>query len=287
MNATTYAQAPNKHRIRIGPAGWSYADWEGTVYPKHGSTFDHLAYLANFFDTIEINSPFYRIPPPTHAQSWVRRVASNREFRFTTKVFRGFTHEKAALAAADVKAFRHYLDPLLENDRLGALLLQFPWSFKNSEEARRKLSTLFEAFDAYPKALEVRHASFQNDDFVRFLDDHDVGFVNVDQPLFDDSVKPAATVSGSVAYARLHGRNYQKWFAHEESWERYDYLYSPDELAPWVDRIRQMAVSHETYVITNNHFRGQAVVNAGELERALGQDGKLPPQVKETYPDRA
>src|SRR5687767_15624993 len=84
-----------EHSIRIGPAGWSYTDWEGTFYPPHRSRFDHLAYLASFFDTIEINSPFYRIPPPTHAKSWVRRVAANPNFRFTTKVFRSFTHDNA------------------------------------------------------------------------------------------------------------------------------------------------------------------------------------------------
>src|SRR5216684_2503380 len=147
-----------EHQIRIGPAGWSYKDWEGTVYPPHHSKFDHLAYLASFFDTIEINSPFYRIPPPTHARSWLRRVAGNPHFKFTTKIFRGFTHEKAELAPDDVRAFRDYLDPLMADDRLGAILIQFPWSFKASVESREKLVKLFDAFDAYPKALEVRHA---------------------------------------------------------------------------------------------------------------------------------
>ena len=274
------------NEIRVGPAGWSYTDWEGTVYPKHGSKFDQLAYLASFFDTIEINSPFYRIPPPTHAKSWVRRVAANRDFKFTTKVFRGFTHEEASLAEEDLAAFRNYLDPLMDADRLGAILLQFPWSFKNSPESREKLAALFRAFDAYPKALEVRHASFQDPDFVAFLGEHDVGWVNVDQPLFHDSVKPADTAVGPVAYARFHGRNYEKWFAHEESWERYNYLYDEEELRPWVKRIESMAMNQDTYVITNNHFRGQAIVNAGDLKAALGQDAKLPPQLKEVYGER-
>ncbi|HEX9407355.1 MAG TPA: DUF72 domain-containing protein, partial [Thermoanaerobaculia bacterium] len=172
-----------KHPIRVGPAGWSYSDWEGTVYPAHGSRFDALAYLASFFDTIEINSPFYRIPSATHSRSWIRRVGSNPDFKFTTKVFRGFTHEKTQLAAADVKAFRNYLDPLQEADRLGAVLLQYPWSFKNTPENTEKLENRFRAFDGYPLALEVRHASFQTDDFLRFLDEHNVAWVNVDQPL--------------------------------------------------------------------------------------------------------
>ncbi len=265
-----------RHSLRIGPAGWSYTDWEGTVYPPHGSKFDPLAYLASFFDTIEINSPFYRIPPPTHAKSWVRRVAGNRDFKFTTKVFRGFTHDKAELAEADVHSFRDYLDPLMEAERLGAVLLQYPWSFRNTPESQVKLEVLFQAFVGYPLALEVRHATFQNEEFIRFLEGHGVAWVNVDQPLFHDSVKPADTTTGPLAYVRLHGRNYEKWFAHEESWERYNYLYSKDELAPWVDRIANMAEEKDTYVITNNHFRGQAIVNAGELKEALGQDGRVP-----------
>ncbi len=275
------------NKIRVGPAGWSYKDWENVVYPPHGSKFDHLAYLASFFDTIEINSPFYRIPPPTHAKSWVRRVSANPEFKFTTKVFRGFTHEAAKLAPTDVKAFRDYLDPLMDADRLGAILLQFPWSFKNTPEAQEKLTKLFAAFDGYPKALEVRHSTFQNGEFYAFLNEHDVAWVNVDQPLFDNSVKPADTVTGPIAYARFHGRNYEKWFAHDESWERYNYLYSEKELEPWVERIETMAKSRDTYVVTNNHFRGQAIVNAGELKESLGLENKLPPQLKEVYPDRA
>jgi uncharacterized protein YecE (DUF72 family) len=213
-------------------------------------------------------------------------VASNPDFKFTTKVFRGFTHEKADLSAGDVKAFRNYLDPLVDENRLGALLLQFPWSFKNSPESRDKLEGLFRAFEEYPKALEVRHATFQNDEFFRFLDEHHVAFVNVDQPLFQDSVKPSEVITGPLAYVRFHGRNYEKWFAHNESWERYNYLYSPEQLEPWVERIRRMSEERDTYVITNNHFRGQAVVNAADLKRALGQGEKLPPQLKEVYGER-
>jgi uncharacterized protein YecE (DUF72 family) len=272
--------------IRIGPAGWSYTDWEGTVYPPHGSKFDPLGYLAQYFDTIEINSPFYRIPPQSHARSWIRRVASNRDFKFTTKVFRGFTHEKNDLSRTDVEAFKLYLDPLMNAEKLGAILLQFPWSFRNTPEARVKLVDLFEAFREFPKALEVRHATFQNDDFFAFLDEQKVAWVNVDQPLFSDSVKPADTATGPLAYVRLHGRNYEKWFAHAETWERYNYLYSKEELEPWVGRIESMAKEKDTYVITNNHFRGQAVINAGDLDQALGGEGRLPEQLREVYGER-
>lgn len=274
------------HPIRIGPAGWSYADWEGVVYPPHGSKFDELTYLAQFFDTIEINSPFYRIPPPTHSKSWVRRVAGNRDFRFTTKIYRGFTHQPEAIGPDDVTAFRNYLDPLANANRLGALLLQFPWSFKNSPEALARLEALFAQFAGYPLALEVRHASFQNEEFFAFLDAQGVAWVNVDQPLFHESVKPSDTATGAIGYVRLHGRNYEKWFSHAESWERYNYLYSPEELEPWAGRISSIAQRKETYVITNNHFRGQAIVNAADLELALGLPARVPPQLRGTYGER-
>ena len=132
----------------------------------------------------------------------------------------------------------------------------------------------------------MRHGTFQNEEFFRFLNEQNVAWVNLDQPLFHDSVKPAEIVTGPLAYVRLHGRNYEKWFAHNESWERYNYLYSPEELAPWVERIRGMSRTKETYVITNNHFRGQAIVNAADLQIALGQSAKVPPQLKEVYGDR-
>ena len=279
-------KASERHTIRVGPAGWSYKDWEGTVYPPHGSRFDPLAYLAGFFDTIEINSPFYRIPPATHARSWVRRVTFNSDFRFTTKVFRCFTHEKAAPTADDYRAFRDYLDPLRDSGLLGAVLLQFPWSFKNSPESLARLERLFSEFADYPKALEVRHSTFQDPSFYRFLEDHGVSWVNVDQPLFQDSVKPADTATGPLAYVRLHGRNYEKWFAHDESWERYDYLYPKSEIEPWVKRIDAMAKDRDTYVITNNHFRGQAILNAGDIKEGLGLSPDVPPPVLETYANR-
>lgn len=272
--------------IYVGPAGWSYKDWEGVVYPPHGSRFDPLEYLAHYFDTIEVNSSFYRTPPPTHARSWVRRVSGNERFLFTVKLNRLFTHERTSIDPAAGKEFRHFLDPLLEAGRLGAVLVQFPWSARNTEENRSHMSALFQEFRQYPLAVEVRHASFQNEEFYRFLDEHDAGFVNIDQPLFSDSVKPSAVGTGKIGYVRFHGRNYEKWFSHAESWERYDYLYSPRELEPWVERIQEVAAERQTFAITNNHFRGQSIVNALELKRALGMSIEVPPPLRDAYHQR-
>jgi len=258
--------------IRIGPAGWSYKDWEGTVYPqKPGKNFDPLEYLARYFATIEINSSFYRPPAPTTTKAWVQRVAANEEFTFTAKLHRLFTHERGKATKADEKEFHDGMKPFLKAEKLGALLLQFPWSFKNTVDDRVYLAELLEKFARYPLVLEVRHASWNTPAMYEWLQERGVGICNIDQPVFSKSIRPAALTTSPVGYVRLHGRNYQNWFREKAPRdERYNYLYSFDELDPWLKRIKEVAKqTRETYVITNNHFRGQAVVNAIEIEAAL------------------
>lgn len=272
--------------IRVGPAGWSYKDWDGVVYPKPGSRFDALEYLSGFFDTIEINSSFYRIPPARNAASWVRRVANNDAFRFTAKLYRGFTHERDGGGETDVRAFRDFVAPMADAGRLGAVLAQFPWSFRATRRARERLTRLFEKLDGMPLVVEVRHGSFEIERFFRFLDEHDVGFANIDQPVIGESIRPTSIVTGPVAYVRLHGRNYEKWFDHDEGWQRYDYLYPREELDSWIEKIETMSHSRDVYVVTNNHFRGQAIVNAIEIERGLGRDPDVPPALLERYGER-
>ncbi|HZI59799.1 MAG TPA: DUF72 domain-containing protein [Pyrinomonadaceae bacterium] len=261
--------------IRIGPAGWSYKDWEGVVYPqKPGKNFDPLEYLARFFNTIEINSSFYRPPTTTTTESWARRVAQNKAFTFTAKLHRVFTHERGKSTKEDVKAFREGMKPLVKEGKLGAVLLQFPWSFKNTDEDRVYLTKLLETFRAYPLVLEVRHSSWNTEHIYEWLEERGVGICNIDQPVFSRSIRPAAMTTSPVGYIRMHGRNYQDWFRDKAGRdERYNYLYTLDELDPWLTRIKQVAKqTRETYVITNNHFRGQAVVNALEIKAALAEE---------------
>jgi len=258
--------------IHIGPAGWAYKDWEGTVYPqKPGKNFDPLEYLARYFNTIEINSSFYRPPAVSTTKAWAQRVAANKEFTFTAKLHRLFTHERGKATAADEKEFHSGMAPLMKAGKLGALLLQFPWSFKNTVEDRIYLAELLEKFAEYPVVLEVRHASWNTPAMYEWLQERGVGICNIDQPVFSKSIRPAALTTSPVGYIRLHGRNYQNWFREKAPRdERYNYLYSFDELDPWLKRIKDVAKqTRETYVITNNHFRGQAVVNAIEIEAAL------------------
>lgn len=257
--------------VRVGVAGWSYPDWEGIVYPAVRPTrFDPLAFLVGFFDAIEINSTFYRPPKRSTTASWVRRSESNADFRFTVKLYKSFTHERSP-SPDDEKAVKDGLTPLVEAGRLGAVLLQFPWSFKNEPDSQDYLESLFDRFRDYPLAMEVRHASWDQPDFYETLRERGVGFCNIDQPRIGRSLGPSETSTGPVGYVRLHGRNYRDWFRESAGRDaRYDYLYAEEELDPWLEKVSRVAEeSPETYVITNNHFRGQAAVNALQIKARL------------------
>ena len=213
--------------IRVGPAGWSYPDWEGIVYPADKPRgFDPLQYLARFFDTIEINSTFYRPARPDVARRWARRVAENEHFKFTAKLWQRFTHQRdAAWSSDEVDLAREGLDALADEGRLGAVLIQFPWSFKAVEASQEWLADVLGAFADYPLVVEVRHASWNQPRFYEWLAERGSGFVNIDQPLFGRSIEPSSRATGRVGYVRLHGRNYEDWFREGAGRDaRYDYL---------------------------------------------------------------
>ncbi len=260
--------------IRVGVAGWDYEDWKGPVYPVPAPRgFDPLSWLSGWFDLIEVNSTFYRPAPARTARSWLSRVEGHPDFRFTAKVWRRFTHERTPFTAAEVRAAREGLDVLAGAGRLGAALLQFPWSFKRDGANREWLRAVAGALRGLPLVLEVRHASWNVPELYASLLEHGIGFVNLDQPLFRDSLAPSAVATAQVGYVRIHGRNARDWFRREATRdERYDYLYTPEELRPWAERARAIAASPgvtDVHVVTNNHFAGQEVVNAIQLRSML------------------
>lgn len=266
--------------IRFGVAGWDYRDWWGRVYPSpRPRGFDPLTYLSRYFDTIEINSTFYRPAAPKAATGWARRVAHNPRFKFTAKLWQRFTHERdAAWSATERDAARDGLKPLQDAGRLGCVLAQFPWSFKRTAESEEWLADVLHAFADFPMAVEVRHNSWNTEEFYATLQARGVAAVNIDQPMFARSIGPGAKVTGPIGYVRLHGRNYENWFREDaESHERYDYLYAEAELREWLDRIHAVARhTADTYVVTNNHFVGQAAANAAMLRALNGESVRVP-----------
>lgn len=279
----------NQHEIRIGPAGWSYSDWEGIVYPSpRPRDFHESTYLAQFFDTIEINTSFYQPVRPSLAEQWIQHVSANPRFQFTAKVWQKFTHSTGA-SDENIRSVREGFEVLHGAGRLGAVLLQFPFSFHNTPENLDHIKRLAEKLQGYPLVAEVRHSSWNDAAAERVFRSLGLGLCNIDQPIIGRSIRPSGQATSPVGYVRLHGRRYDTWFSKDPEipkYERYNYLYNVEELRPWAERVKHVAAhTKSTFVITNNHYEGKGVVNALDLLHLLGRRKvKVPEPLREHYP---
>jgi uncharacterized protein YecE (DUF72 family) len=286
--------------ILIGTAGFSYKDWEGIVYPRKTRGSPHpIESIARYFDLVEINTSFYGHIKPAMGKQWTSAAAAvNPNFVFTAKLNRAFTHSPVAVVEAtsaatmrptdeDEQLAKEGLDAIAGEGKLGALLAQFPVSFKNDEANREYLDTLLHRFGEYPLAVEVRHQSWNNDETLRDFTHKGVAFCNIDQPMLGRSLGPTEHVTSAIAYVRLHGRRYDQWFTAQRPHDRYDYLYTHDELEGWKSRIERLAEkAGKTFVVANNHFKGKAAANALELKHMLsGRPVQAPETLVRTYPE--
>jgi uncharacterized protein YecE (DUF72 family) len=306
--------------LRIGTSGWNYptgkGTWNGLFYPasrsKRAGTagFDELRFYAEHFDTVEVNSTFYGPPRAEITRGWAERTPAG--FEFSVKLYQKFTHPKmfrsAALKTApgaegalldllaqvtqsDVDDFRAGIEPLAAGGKLGAVLAQFPPSFTNTPVSRGYLEQLLRAFVDYPVAVELRHKSWSDalGDTLDILDATGAAWVQIDEPKFRLSIEQNFLPNvKSFYYMRLHGRNVAQWWRPEKSEDRYDYLYSAEELRPFTDvasAARQLV--KKSYLYTNNHFASKSVVNAVMLKAQLGQpiEGGYPMELRTRYPE--
>jgi uncharacterized protein YecE (DUF72 family) len=279
---------------RVGTAGWSYRDWNGVVYPaKRPRGFDELAYLAERFDVIEINSTFYRPATPAVAAKWAERVAHLPAFTFTAKLHRDFTHAPAGAPwdGAGVRTFLDGIAPLEAAGRLDALLVQFPWHFRDAAAGRERLDRIRDAFgDGRDLVVELRHDSWTRPEPLEWMEARELSLCSIDLPRASTTPPPVAFVTGPICYLRLHGRNADAWFSREAGRDaKYDYRYSDEELAGWIDRLRAIEDRVRTiYVIANNHFVGQAAANALQIQaRLTGRRVPIPESLVARYPDLA
>jgi uncharacterized protein YecE (DUF72 family) len=286
--------------VRIGTSGWNYPSsgygpWTGVFYPfKQGQKvpgsnhkFDELAYYAERFNTVEINNTFYRPPAVKTAESWASRTPAG--FEFSLKLFQQFTH-KREVTQADIDDFKRGVEPLAAAGKLGALLCQFPASFKRDDASIEYLTWLLETFADYRAAVELRHRSW-SDDFgatLQLLNEHQAAFVQIDEPKFRTSIRqnqlPNIT---SFYYLRAHGRNAKKWWNHAHKDERYDYLYSAPEVAEFGETLAAVrTIVRKSYGYMNNHADAKSVANAIELKHLLkepvGEDYN--PELLKRYP---
>jgi uncharacterized protein YecE (DUF72 family) len=274
---------PEQSHIYVGTAGWSYKDWEGIVYPAQLKKSQHpVEYLARYMDVIEINTSFYGHIKPEWGKLWCRKArAVNPQFLFTAKLNRAFTHSPIAMVEStsaetiratpeDERLAKEGLASVADENMLGAVLAQFPISFKNTNANRDYLDAVIDKLKQFPLVVEVRHNSWTNDGTLRYFVEKGVAFCNIDQPRLGKAVGPTEHVTAPLAYVRLHGRNYDQWFDSDSAKDRYNYLYTAPELEGWKTRIDAIAgKAKKTFVVTNNHFEGKAAVNALQLKHML------------------
>jgi uncharacterized protein YecE (DUF72 family) len=286
VNAGMSGQA----RVYIGTSGWSYPNgegsWTGNFYPT--GKINELEYYSQFFNTVEINSSFYRPPNPGYVYNWVKRTPEG--FLFTVKLWQKFTHpkmhkeatgEEAVISPDDVDSFKHSIEPLARYGKLGALLAQFPPSFRSDVFSQQVLSTVIRTFGQYRLAVELRHRSWSDDEnTAKILRENGVSWVLIDEPKFQSSVATEVPLTSEMAYFRFHGRNKEMWWK-GDSETRYKYLYSQDEIIGLAEKVKAASDKTKfTFALFNNHWQGYAPRNAVGMMRTLQLPFKeLPIQV--------
>jgi uncharacterized protein YecE (DUF72 family) len=229
---------------------------------------------------VEINSSFYRPPNPGYVYNWVKRVPEG--FLFAMKLWQKFTHprmyrdatgQEAIISQADVDTFRISIEPLAKAGKLGALLAQFPPSFKNDDYGRQILGAVAGTFGEHPLAVELRHRSWSDDENTAvFLRENNIAWVQIDEPKFSTSVAREVPFTSDIAYFRFHGRNARDWWG-GNSEQRYRYHYDEAEIEQLAERVRTAGESARMlFAYFNNHWQAYAPRNANDLKKAL----KLP-----------
>jgi uncharacterized protein YecE (DUF72 family) len=255
--------------IKLGTSGFSYDDWVGEVYPEDLPRWSWLGFYADHFDTVELNVTYYRYPDLKIVNGWVDRTPD--DFLFSVKAHRSLTHERKS---PDFKGFQESLRPLQEAGKLACVLAQFPHSFHPSPENREYLSRLSEGWTEIPVVVEFRDSAWVSDETFKVLEDLTFGYCCVDEPDLKGLMPPVAKATSDVAYVRFHGRNVERWYDHDQAWERYDYTYSEPELREWIPKLRELEVAAPlTLVYANNHYRGQSVDTIRKLEHLLAPGG--------------
>ncbi|MDI6823963.1 MAG: DUF72 domain-containing protein [Bacillota bacterium] len=253
--------------ILVGTGGYSYEDWRGVFYPADLPRNRMLEFYSREFDFVELNTTYYRQPSRPMLRNMVRMTPPR--FSFAVKAYRGITHERDR-PRQELRTMLDALEPLRQEGRLGCVLLQFPTSFRYNGENVALLRDLGQDLRGTPAVVEFRHQEWLREDVFHLLEESHLGFTCVDEPAFRTLVPPAVRATADVAYVRFHGRNYQKWWHHEEPSQRYDYLYTREELAEWVPRIRLLErQAGKVFVSMNNHRRGQAVINGRMIKELL------------------
>ena len=227
-----------------------------------------LDFYALYFDTVEVNSTYYRIPP--HHVFYHMAQKTSEDFHFIVKVHSNVTHQRKNTEDS-IKNLLEAVRPLQEADKLKGFLAQFPYSFKGTSANLDYVKSVQEALGSHRLFVEFRHRSWLTEEVLQGLREHRIGFVSVDEPQLAYMIPPELHVTTDIGYVRFHGRNSENWY-HPEKGDRYDYLYTEQELTEWVRPIEKIASAASlTYLFFNNCHMGNAVKNARMMKKLLSQ----------------
>ena len=266
--------------VRLGTCSFADEGLGKTWYPRGVPTSKaRLAYYAERFDTVEVDSPYYHLPDPAVTGRWAQRTPP--EFVFHVKAHASMTGHEPAEQEQAFAEFRASLEPLELSGKLRGILLQFHPRFVKSDAAKAELSRVRALLDPLVPLVEFRHRSWleegERSDTLAFLEQSGLAYVSVDAPRTRASnvVPPVAAATHRVAYVRFHGRNAKTWnIRSEKSWQRFDWMYSAEELAEWVGKLAGLAEqADEVYALFNNNRDDFAPRSAMVLRNLLDSAG--------------
>ena len=257
--------------LYLGTGGYSNDDWNGILYPEDAKSSQYLGLYAEHFNAVELNSSFYAIPGTKAFAGMVKK--SGERVRFSVKLHATMTHERSADGELYTRLFES-VAPLRDAGMLGPFLAQFPYSFHRTPENRVYLKTLTDRFAEAGEALavEFRTADWHLPEVYEALEKGGFIAVSVDYPPLPNMPKPVLLKTSSTAYVRLHGRNEKTWYGGKSAAERHDYLYSKDELRPWVQDIVESDLE-QVYLMFLNTTKGHALKNLKMMGELFGEAG--------------
>lgn len=261
--------------IKVGTSGFSFEDWRGPVYPPGLKKGQWLAFYERDlgFKALELNYTYYRMPSARTLEGLSRKTSA--DFEFSVKAHQDMTHnisDKSTGKLMDTSAvftsFYRGLEPLIQDNKLACVLLQFPYAFRPTEEHLAYLRRARDLLADGNLVVEFRNRAWLTDETFCFLRAHDLGYCAVDEPRLKGLVPFASEVTSAVGYLRFHGRN-RNWFNAPMA-VRYNYLYCDEELQEFIEPAHRMA-SHaqKLMVFFNNCHMGQAARNALTFARML------------------
>lgn len=255
----------------MGTSGYSFDDWIGNFYPDGIKKGDMLKEYCKHFPCVEVNATYYRIPGLATFKGMEARTPPG--FEFIIKANQEMTHRKSTDPAL-YRTFLDVLEPLRVAGKFSGVIAQFPWGFKYNPENRRHLKFLGDQFRDCPLFVEFRNSEWIRESVFEGLEANGMGYCSVDEPQLKGLVPPIARTTAGTGYVRLHGRNEKTWWARGRgAGDRYDYLYSEDELREWVAKVQAMsAAASRTFVFFNNCHAGQAARNARLMQELLGTE---------------